>query len=239
MVMSSQPATIAASILGFPFAQSRSAERMSRTIPTSSHADQSVDDSLPELESEELVRYSRHIGLAEVGEEGQRRLKHARVLIVGAGGLGSPTALYLAAAGVGHLGIVDFDAVDHTNLHRQVIHGTDDVGRSKLDSAAESIKAVNPNTVVTKHETLLKSENALEIIENYDYVVDGTDNFPTRYLVNDACILLGKTNVYGSIFRFEGQASVLCAPGGPCYRCLFPEPPPPGVVPSCAEAGVL
>ncbi len=171
--------------------------------------------------------------------DGQKKLKASKVLLVGAGGLGSPTALYLAAAGIGHLGIVDFDAVDLTNLHRQVIHGTDDVGRSKLDSAAESIRAVNPNTVVTKHEALLKSGNALEIIKDYDYVVDGTDNFPTRYLVNDACVLLGKTNVYGSIFRFEGQASVLCAPGGPCYRCLFPEPPPPGMVPSCAEAGVL
>ncbi|MBI3722017.1 MAG: molybdopterin-synthase adenylyltransferase MoeB, partial [Fimbriimonas ginsengisoli] len=193
----------------------------------------------PELKTEELLRYSRHLIVPEIGMAGQKRLKAAKVLLIGAGGLGSPAALYLAASGVGHLGIVDFDAVDLTNLHRQVIHGTPDVGRNKLDSAAESIQAVNPNVHVIKHEAFLSSKNALDILENYDYVVDGTDNFPTRYLVNDACVLLGKINVYGSIFRFEGQASVFCAPGGPCYRCLFPEPPPPGLVPSCAEAGVL
>ncbi len=191
------------------------------------------------LSREELLRYSRHLILPEVGLEGQLKLKSARVLLVGAGGLGSPTALYLAASGVGTLGIVDFDAVDLTNLHRQVIHGTSDVGRSKLDSAAEAIHEVNPNVQVIKHETLLTSENALDILSGYDLVVDGTDNFPTRYLVNDACVLLGKTNVYGSIFRFDGQATVFCAPGGPCYRCLYPEPPPPGMVPSCAEGGVL
>lgn len=194
---------------------------------------------LPELSTEEMLRYSRHLILPEVGVEGQRRLKAAKVLLVGAGGLGSPSALYLAASGVGRIGIVDFDVVDHTNLHRQVIHGTPDVGRSKLDSTAESILAINPNVQVDKYEALLTSANALEIIGQYDLVIDGTDNFQTRYLVNDACVLLGKINVYGSIFRFDGQASVFCAPGGPCYRCLFPEPPPPGMVPSCAEGGVL
>ncbi|AIE84881.1 UBA/THIF-type NAD/FAD binding protein [Fimbriimonas ginsengisoli Gsoil 348] len=192
-----------------------------------------------ELTNEEMLRYSRHLILPEVGVPGQEKLKAARVLLVGAGGLGSPTALYLAASGVGVLGIVDFDDVDLTNLHRQVIHGTSDVGRSKLDSAADAIQDVNPNVHVVKHRAMLTSENALEIIREYDYVVDGTDNFPSRYLVNDACVLLGKTNVYGSIYRFEGQATVFCAPGGPCYRCLYPEPPPPGMVPSCAEAGVL
>lgn len=193
----------------------------------------------PELTREEMLRYSRHLILPEVGKAGQLRLKAAKVLLVGAGGLGSPTAMYLAASGVGRIGVVDFDDVDLTNLHRQVIHGTPDVGRSKLDSAAESIQAINPNVEVVKHAAMITSENALEIIREYDLVVDGTDNFPTRYLVNDACVLLGKTNVYGSIFRFDGQATVLCAPGGPCYRCLYPEPPPPGLVPSCAEGGVL
>lgn len=188
---------------------------------------------------EELLRYSRHLILPEVGPSGQEKLKAAKVLLIGAGGLGSPAALYLAASGVGRIGIVDFDAVDLTNLHRQVIHGTPDVGRSKLDSAAESIQAINPNVEVVKHEAMLTSENALQILKEYDLVVDGTDNFPTRYLVNDACVLLGKTNMYGSIFRFEGQATVFCAPNGPCYRCLYPEPPPPGLVPSCAEGGVL
>jgi len=170
---------------------------------------------------------------------GQLKLKAAKVLLVGAGGLGSPAALYLAASGIGTIGIVDADCVDLTNLHRQVIHGTPDVGRSKLDSAAETIEAINPNVGVVKHEAFLTSANALEIVKDYDFVVDGTDNFPTRYLVNDACVLLGKINVYGSVFRFDGQASVFCAPGGPCYRCLYPEPPPPGVVPNCAEGGVL
>jgi molybdopterin/thiamine biosynthesis adenylyltransferase/rhodanese-related sulfurtransferase len=194
---------------------------------------------LPELTREELARYSRHLILPDVGVEGQKRLKAARVLLVGAGGLGSPLALYLSAAGVGTLGIVDFDKVDVTNLQRQVVHGTADVGRSKIDSAAERIYDINPYVNVERFETRLTSENALEIIREFDIVVDGTDNFPTRYLVNDACVILGKPNVYGSIFRFEGQASVLATPDGPCYRCLFREPPPPGLVPSCAEGGVL
>jgi molybdopterin/thiamine biosynthesis adenylyltransferase/rhodanese-related sulfurtransferase len=194
---------------------------------------------LPELTREELARYSRHLILPDVGVEGQKRLKAARVLLVGAGGLGSPLALYLSAAGVGTLGIVDFDKVDVTNLQRQVVHGTADVGRSKIDSAAERIYDINPYVHVERFETRLTSENALEIIREFDIVVDGTDNFATRYLVNDACVILGKPNVYGSIFRFEGQASVLATPEGPCYRCLFREPPPPGLVPSCAEGGVL
>ncbi|MFZ1123324.1 MAG: molybdopterin-synthase adenylyltransferase MoeB [Candidatus Binataceae bacterium] len=191
------------------------------------------------LNNDEILRYSRHLLLPEVGMECQLKLKQARVLCVGAGGLGSPVTLYLAAAGVGTLGIVDFDIVDLTNLQRQIIHGTNDVGRSKLDSAAETIAAINPNIDVRKFETRLTSANALEIIRDFDIVVDGTDNFATRYLVNDACVLLGKPNVYGSIFRFEGQASVFATKDGPCYRCLYPEPPPPGVVPSCAEGGVL
>jgi len=199
---------------------------------------------LPALEREELKRYSRHLVMPEVGMEGQKRLKAARVLLVGAGGLGSPLGLYLAAAGVGTIGIVDFDVVDETNLQRQLLHGTKDVGRSKLESARERLADVNPHVEVRTHEARLTSENALEILEPYDVVVDGTDNFPTRYLVNDACVLLGKPNVYGSIFRFEGQVSVFGAETGdgspgPCYRCLFREPPPPGLVPSCAEGGVL
>jgi len=194
---------------------------------------------LPELTREELARYSRHLILPDVGVEGQKRLKAARVLLVGAGGLGSPLALYLSAAGVGTLGIVDFDKVDVSNLQRQVVHGTADVGRSKIDSAAERIYDINPYVNVERFETRLTSDNALEIIREFDIVVDGTDNFATRYLVNDACVILGKPNVYGSIFRFEGQASVLATPEGPCYRCLFREPPPPGLVPSCAEGGVL
>jgi sulfur-carrier protein adenylyltransferase/sulfurtransferase len=194
---------------------------------------------LPQLTRDELVRYSRHLILPDVGVEGQRRLKAARVLLVGAGGLGSPLALYLGAAGVGTLGIVDFDVVDITNLQRQIVHGTSDVGRSKLDSAADRIHDINPHVAVERFETRLTSENALEIIRDFDIVVDGTDNFATRYLVNDACVLLGTPNVYGSIYRFEGQASVLATPEGPCYRCLFREPPPPGLVPSCAEGGVL
>jgi molybdopterin/thiamine biosynthesis adenylyltransferase/rhodanese-related sulfurtransferase len=191
------------------------------------------------LSQEELRRYSRHLIIPEVGIEGQERLKAAGVLLVGMGGLGSPVALYLAAAGVGRLGIVDFDAVDDTNLQRQIIHGTPDLGRAKLDSARERIAAVNPHVLVEPHGVRLHSSNALEILRGYDLVVDGTDNFPTRYLINDACVLLGKPNVYGSVFRFEGQASVFDAARGPCYRCLFPEPPPPDSVPSCAEAGVL
>ncbi len=191
------------------------------------------------LSQEEVLRYSRHLIMPEVTMEGQRRLKAARVLLIGTGGLGSPLALYLAAAGVGTIGLVDFDVVDHTNLQRQIIHFTSDVGRPKLQSAIEKIRAINPHVSVIPFETRLTSENALEIMQDFDIIVDGTDNFPTRYLVNDACVLLGKPNVYGSIFRFEGQASVFWAQYGPCYRCLYPEPPPPGLVPSCAEGGVL
>ncbi len=193
----------------------------------------------PALSNEEIARYSRHLILPEVGMEGQRKLKQAKVAMVGAGGLGAPLGLYLAAAGVGRIGIVDFDVVDASNLHRQVIHGTKDIGRKKLDSAADSMRDINPNVQIDKFDTGLTSENALEILRDYDLVIDGTDNFPTRYLVNDACVLLGKPNVYGSIFRFEGQATVFAYQGGPCYRCLYPEPPPPGLVPSCAEGGVL
>jgi len=191
------------------------------------------------LSNEEVLRYSRHLIMPEVGMEGQLKLKTAKVLCIGAGGLGSPLAMYLAAAGVGTLGLVDFDVVDFTNLQRQIIHSTGDVGRKKLDSAEESIKGINPYVDVRKFETRLSSENALELFRDFDIVVDGTDNFPTRYLVNDACVLTGKPNVYGSIFRFEGQASVLATKEGPCYRCWYPEPPPPGLVPSCAEGGVL
>jgi molybdopterin/thiamine biosynthesis adenylyltransferase/rhodanese-related sulfurtransferase/molybdopterin converting factor small subunit len=197
-------------------------------------------DAPPEaLSQEEILRYSRHLLIPEVGAEGQLKLKRAKVLLVGAGGLGSPVGLYLAAAGVGRIGIVDFDVVDASNLQRQVIHGTSDLGRKKLDSAEETLRDINPHVRVDRFETALTSENALQILRDYDLVVDGTDNFPTRYLVNDACVLLGKPNVYGSIFRFEGQATVFAYPGGPCYRCLYPEPPPPGLVPSCAEGGVL
>jgi sulfur-carrier protein adenylyltransferase/sulfurtransferase len=191
------------------------------------------------LAQAELVRYSRHLILPDVGVTGQEKLKAARVLLIGAGGLGSPAALYLAAAGIGNLGLVDFDNVDVTNLQRQILHGTKDVGRPKLASARERIADVNPHVRLETYETALTSRNALDILSGYDIVVDGTDNFATRYLVNDACVLLGKPNVYGSIFRFEGQASVFALPDGPCYRCLFPEPPPPGLVPSCAEGGVL
>jgi len=191
------------------------------------------------LTNDEILRYSRHLIMPEVGMEGQQKLKAARVLCIGAGGLGSPLALYLAAAGVGTLGIVDFDVVDFTNLQRQIIHSTADVGRKKLDSAAEKLKAINPFVNVKKIETRLSSANALELFRDFDIIADGTDNFPTRYLVNDACVLTGKPNVYGSIFRFEGQASVFATEEGPCYRCLYPEPPPPGLVPSCAEGGVL
>ncbi|MBI5386227.1 MAG: molybdopterin-synthase adenylyltransferase MoeB [Verrucomicrobia bacterium] len=192
------------------------------------------------LSTDELRRYSRHLILPEVGLDGQKKISAARVLCIGAGGLGSPIALYLAAAGVGRLGIADFDAVEFTNLQRQVLHGTPDVGRPKTDSALDTLRRLNPNVEVVPHPVRVTSQNALDLIAGYDIVVDGTDNFPTRYLTNDACVLLKKPNVYGSIFRFEGQASVF-APhlGGPCYRCLFPEPPPPGEVPSCAEAGVL
>src|SRR5438876_104671 len=191
------------------------------------------------LTNDEILRYSRHLIMPEVGMEGQKKLKAARVLCIGAGGLGSPLALYLAAAGVGTLGIVDFDVVDYTNLQRQIIHSTADVGRKKLDSAAEKLKAINPFLNIRKFETRLSSDNALELFRDFEIIADGTDNFPTRYLVNDACVLTGKPNVYGSIFRFEGQASVFAMKEGPCYRCLYPEPPPPGLVPSCAEGGVL
>ena len=192
------------------------------------------------LSKDEILRYSRHLIMPEVGMEGQLKLKNAKVLLVGAGGLGAPLGLYLAAAGVGRIGLVDFDVVDFTNLQRQVIHGTKDVGRKKLDSARRHACATSIRTCRSTATTLRSSsENALDILAGYDMVVDGTDNFPTRYLVNDACVLLKKPNVYGSIFRFEGQATVFAYPGGPCYRCLYPEPPPPGLVPSCAEGGVL
>ena len=198
-----------------------------------------LTESNATLTNDEILRYSRHLIMPEVGMEGQQKLKAARVLCIGAGGLGSPLALYLAAAGVGTLGIVDFDVVDYTNLQRQIIHTTADVGRPKLQSAAEKLKAINPFLNLRPFETRLTSANALDLFRNFDIVADGTDNFPTRYLVNDACVLTGKPNVYGSIFRFEGQASVFATQDGPCYRCLYPEPPPPGLVPSCAEGGVL
>src|SRR5512133_3294814 len=192
-----------------------------------------------ELSRDEIARYSRHLIIPDVAMDGQKRLKNASVLLIGAGGLGAPNAMYLAAAGVGHLGLVDFDVVDASNLQRQVIHGTSDIGRPKLDSARDKIAEINPYVRVTLHETRLSSENARELIRGYDLVVDGSDNFPTRYLVNDACVLEGKPYVWGSIYRFDGQASVFWAEHGPCYRCLYPEPPPPGMVPSCAEGGVL
>jgi molybdopterin/thiamine biosynthesis adenylyltransferase/rhodanese-related sulfurtransferase len=193
----------------------------------------------PQLSKEEILRYSRHLIMPEVGMDGQLKLKQARVLLIGAGGLGAPLGLYLAAAGVGHLGIVDFDVVDFTNLQRQVTFSTSDVGRPKLDAAKDRLAGMNPTIDIQTYETRLTSANALDLFRDYDIIVDGTDNFPTRYLVNDACLLLGKRNVYGSIFRFEGQVSIFGAPDGPCYRCLYPEPPPPGLVPSCAEGGVL
>ena len=192
-----------------------------------------------QLLPEEIQRYSRHLILPEVGMEGQLKLKNSSVLLVGTGGLGAPLGLYLAAAGIGKIGLVDFDVVDFSNLQRQIIHGTKDVGRKKLDSAADSMLDINPHLEIVKYDVALNSDNALDIVKDYDVVADGTDNFPTRYLVNDACVLLGKPNAYGSIFRFEGQASVFGYQDGPCYRCLYPEPPPPGLVPSCAEGGVL
>jgi len=194
---------------------------------------------LPMLSNEEIARYSRHLIMPEVGMSGQRKLKAASILMIGTGGLGAPVGMYLAAAGVGRLGLVDFDVVDASNLQRQIIHGTKDVGRPKIASARDRIEDINPHVEIETHETRLTRENALRLFSNYDVIVDGTDNFPTRYLVNDACVLTGKPNVYGSIFRFEGQASVFWAERGPCYRCLYPEPPPPGLVPSCAEGGVL
>jgi sulfur-carrier protein adenylyltransferase/sulfurtransferase len=205
----------------------------------SSTGEAKAESGLPELTTDEYARYSRHLILPEVGLEGQRKLKAARVLMIGTGGLGSPLGLYLAAAGVGTLGIVDFDVVDESNLQRQIIHGTADIGRSKIASATDRLRDINPNTNIEAFETRLTSENALELFRDFDVIVDGTDNYPTRYLVNDASVLTGKPNVYGSIFRFEGQATVFWAERGACYRCLYPEPPPPGLVPSCAEGGVL
>ena len=208
--------------------------------PSKTEADPTKPDGeLPMLSNDEIKRYSRHLIMPEVGMEGQRKLKAAKVLCIGAGGLGSPAAMYLAAAGVGVLGLVDFDVVDFSNLQRQILHGTPDVGRSKLASAKDRLSTLNPEITIATHEVALSSQNALELFEPYDIILDGTDNFPTRYLVNDACVLLGKPNAYGSIFRFEGQASVFATKDGPCYRCLYPEPPPPGLVPSCAEGGVL
>jgi adenylyltransferase/sulfurtransferase len=198
-----------------------------------------TDEELPELSNDEIARYSRHLILPEVGIDGQRKLKKARVLMIGTGGLGAPLGMYLAAAGIGTLGIVDFDRVEASNLQRQIIHGTRDVGRPKIASAKDRIRNINPQVRVETYETRLTSKNALEILKDYDIVVDGTDNFPTRYLVNDACVMLGKPNVHGAIFRFEGQASVFYSKEGACYRCLYHEPPPPGLVPSCAEGGVL
>jgi sulfur-carrier protein adenylyltransferase/sulfurtransferase len=197
------------------------------------------EKSAPKLSKEEVLRYSRHLIMPEVGMEGQLKLKKARVLCVGTGGLGAPLGLYLAAAGVGRIGLVDFDVVDSTNLQRQVLFGTSDVGKPKIQAAASRLRDLNPDIQIDTIETHLSSDNALDILKDYDIIVDGTDNFPTRYLVNDASVLLGKPNVYGSIFRFEGQITIFGAPGGPCYRCLYPEPPPPGLVPSCAEGGVL
>ncbi len=193
----------------------------------------------PTLSNEEVKRYSRHLIMPEVGMQGQKKLKAASVLLIGTGGLGSPLGLYLASAGIGKIGLVDFDVVDFTNLQRQVLYTTQDVGKPKIQAAKERLQAINPHITIQTHEARLSSDNAMEILKPYDIVIDGTDNFPTRYLVNDACVLLGKPNVYGSIFRFEGQASVFWAEKGPCYRCLYPEPPPPGLVPSCAEGGVL
>jgi adenylyltransferase/sulfurtransferase len=217
----------------------KDAERETQGEPGGGGRNQAPPSPSSAFSVEEMNRYSRHMIIPEFGVEGQRKLKEGSVLLVGTGGLGSPLALYLAAAGIGRLGLVDFDTVDYTNLQRQIIHTTRDVGRSKLESAREKIAAVNPFVSVETFETRLTSGNALDILAGYDLVIDGTDNFPTRYLVNDACVLLGKPNVYGSIFRFEGQASVFDARRGPCYRCLYPEPPPPGMVPSCAEGGVL
>jgi adenylyltransferase/sulfurtransferase len=198
-----------------------------------------TDVGLPTLNAEEIKRYSRHLIMPEVGMDGQRRIKQGSVLCIGAGGLGSPAAMYLAAAGVGRIGIVDFDVVDYSNLQRQLLHTTPDVGLSKLQSAKNKINALNPHVQVDTYEEALSSDNAMRLFKGYDVILDGTDNFPTRYLVNDACVLMGIPNAYGSIFRFEGQASVFATKDGPCYRCLYPEPPPPGLVPSCAEGGVL
>ena len=235
------PVTAADTVSIIPVGRGRGADRDARTHRTRVAATGAAARSgqLPELNNDEVKRYSRHLIMPEVGMDGQRRLKAGSVLCIGAGGLGSPAAMYLAAAGVGRIGVVDFDVVDFSNLQRQIIHGTPDVGRSKLASAKDRINAINPHVDVQTYEVALSSENALELFEPYDVILDGTDNFPTRYLTNDACVLLGKPNAYGSIFRFEGQASVFATKDGPCYRCLYPEPPPPGLVPSCAEGGVL
>jgi sulfur-carrier protein adenylyltransferase/sulfurtransferase len=208
-------------------------------VKTGIQPPQPTDQPAVALSKEEILRYSRHLIMPEVGMEGQLKLKQAKVLCIGTGGLGAPVGLYLAAAGVGRIGLVDFDAVDSTNLQRQILFSTQDVGRPKIEAASERLHGLNPDIQIDPIEARLTSENALEILKDYDVVVDGTDNFPTRYLVNDACVLLGKPNVYGSIFRFEGQVTIFGHPGGPCYRCLYPEPPPPGLVPSCAEGGVL
>ena len=204
-----------------------------KTRPAIGHA------AASSLTNEEILRYSRHLIMPEVGMEGQLKLKAAKVLLIGTGGLGAPLGLYLTAAGVGNIGLVDFDVVDFTNLQRQVTFGTTDVGKPKTQAASARLSNLNPDVHITTYETKLTGENALELFKDYDVIVDGTDNFPTRYLVNDACILLGKPNVYGSIFRFEGQVTIFGMPDGPCYRCLYPQPPPPGLVPSCAEGGVL
>jgi len=208
-------------------------------MATKTIASGAADDGHIPLSKDEILRYSRHLIMPEVGMEGQLKLKKAKVMCIGTGGLGAPLSLYLAAAGVGRIGLIDFDSVDVTNLQRQVLFGTGDVGRPKIEAAYSRLHDVNPEIQIDRFEERLTSENALDILKDYDIVVDGTDNFPTRYLVNDACVLLGKTNVYGSIFRFEGQITIFGYPGGPCYRCLYPEPPPPGLVPSCAEGGVL
>ncbi len=210
---------------------------MDMKAAATTHLDVSTDGV--ELSNDEISRYSRHLILPEIGMEGQKKLKAASVLCIGAGGLGSPLGMYLAAAGVGRIGMVDFDVVDESNLQRQIMHGTEDVGTPKLESAAKRIRSINPHVKVDKHEVMLSSDNALELFADYDVVADGTDNFPTRYLVNDACVLTGKPNVYASIFRWEGQCTVFNMPDGPDYRCLYPEPPPPGMVPSCAEGGVF
>jgi len=209
------------------------------SIAGGSVVESEIAEALPELSNEEIMRYSRHLIMPEVGMQGQRRLKASSVLMIGTGGLGAPVGMYLAAAGVGRIGIVDFDVVEQSNLQRQIIHGTKDLGRRKIESARDRLRDINPHIEIETHESRLTSQNAIQLFRNYDIIVDGTDNFPTRYLVNDACVLTGKPNIYGSIFRFEGQASVFWAERGACYRCLYPEPPPPGLVPSCAEGGVL
>jgi adenylyltransferase/sulfurtransferase len=230
---------IVPSIAGGNVAQVDNLRAADNMIESESAQVNNLRDNLPMLSNEEVARYSRHLIMPEVGMTGQRKLKAASVLMIGTGGLGAPLGMYLAAAGVGRLGLVDFDVVDASNLQRQIIHGTKDVGRPKIASARDRLEDINPHVEIETHETRLTSANAMSLVRNYDVIVDGTDNFPTRYLVNDACVLAGKPNVYGSIFRFEGQASVFWAERGPCYRCLYPEPPPPGLVPSCAEGGVL